>query len=67
LSSVLQKLLTDDERRQTIAENGRAALKKSRGATARTIQLLSPILAATPGHAALGPAEGAHADDVLSA
>jgi 3-deoxy-D-manno-octulosonic-acid transferase len=67
LSSVLEKLLADDERRRAIAENARAALEKNRGATARTIKLLSPILAATSNQAAHDGAEGAQRDDALSA
>jgi 3-deoxy-D-manno-octulosonic-acid transferase len=67
LASVLQNLLTDDERRQAIAGRARAALEKNRGATALTIKLLSPILAATSNQSAHDKAEGAQADSALSA
>jgi 3-deoxy-D-manno-octulosonic-acid transferase len=49
LSNVLRELLENNERRQALGENARAVLKKNRGATARTIKLLAPILAASSG------------------
>lgn len=67
LAGVLHKLLSDDRRRQTIARNAQAALEKNRGATARTIKLLSPLLAATSSESAQGETESAQADKALSA
>jgi 3-deoxy-D-manno-octulosonic-acid transferase len=68
LSNVLGELFADDNRRRTIAGNARAALEKNRGATARTIKLLSPILAATSNPTPrVGKREGAQTDDALSA
>ncbi|HEX8890241.1 MAG TPA: 3-deoxy-D-manno-octulosonic acid transferase [Pyrinomonadaceae bacterium] len=68
LSKVLGELLADDNHRRTIAGNARAALEKNRGATARTIKLLSPILAAASNPTAhVEKREGAQTDDALSA
>jgi 3-deoxy-D-manno-octulosonic-acid transferase len=68
LSNVLGELLADDNQRRTIAGNARAALEKNRGATARTIKLLSPILAAASNPTAhVEKREGAQTDDALSA
>jgi 3-deoxy-D-manno-octulosonic-acid transferase len=47
LSNVLRELLANDARRLAIGVNARAVLEKNRGATARTIKLLAPILAAS--------------------
>jgi 3-deoxy-D-manno-octulosonic-acid transferase len=44
LAHVLRDLLGDDERRRRIGERARAALEQNRGATARTIHLLSALL-----------------------
>jgi len=48
LARVLRELLEDDERRRAIGENARAVLEKNRGATARTVKLLAPLLAGEP-------------------
>lgn len=47
LSNLFQGLLENDERRRALGENARAVLLKNRGATARTIKMLAPILAST--------------------
>jgi 3-deoxy-D-manno-octulosonic-acid transferase len=47
LAHALQELLANDERRLTIGANARAALEKNRGATARTIKLIAPLIADT--------------------
>jgi 3-deoxy-D-manno-octulosonic-acid transferase len=47
LSNVLRELLANDERRQALSENARAVLENNRGATALTIKLLAPLLAAS--------------------
>ncbi len=44
LARVFQDLLTDDARRRAIGARACAALVQSRGATARTIELLTPLL-----------------------
>jgi len=44
LARTFQELLTDDERRRAIGTRARAALEQSRGATARTVALLTPLL-----------------------
>jgi 3-deoxy-D-manno-octulosonic-acid transferase len=47
LSNVLRELLADEARRLAVGENALAVLEKNRGATARTIKLLAPILDAS--------------------
>lgn len=44
LARAFQDLLADDERRRAIGARAHAALAQSRGATARTIALLTPLL-----------------------
>jgi len=44
LARVLAELLKDDERRRAVGERARAALEMNRGATARTVRMLAPIL-----------------------
>ncbi len=44
LARALQDLLADDARRHATGARARAALEQSRGATARTIALLTPLL-----------------------
>jgi 3-deoxy-D-manno-octulosonic-acid transferase len=46
LARVLAELLTDEPRRQAIGARARAALEESRGATERTIELVSSIIGA---------------------
>ena len=67
LSSVLERLLADKDRRRAIAENARAVLEKNRGATALTIKLLAPLLASVSNQSEHREAETARADDALSA
>jgi 3-deoxy-D-manno-octulosonic-acid transferase len=66
LSNVLRELLANDERRRAIGENARAVLEKNRGATARTIKLLAPILAASSDQPEQAQSDGARRG-VLSA
>lgn len=47
LVRVLQELLANKERRDTLSANAHAVLDRNRGATSRTIKLLSPILSGT--------------------
>lgn len=44
LASALRDLLDDDARRRRIGESAREALQQNRGATARTVKLLAPLL-----------------------
>ncbi|MCA1616050.1 MAG: 3-deoxy-D-manno-octulosonic acid transferase [Acidobacteria bacterium] len=44
LARVLAALLSDDERRRAIGERARRALDESRGATARTVELVAPLI-----------------------
>jgi 3-deoxy-D-manno-octulosonic-acid transferase len=44
LARVLRELLSDRERRARLGENARRALDENRGATARTVEMLAPIL-----------------------
>ena len=44
LARIFQELLTDGERRRAYGARALAALAESRGATARTIELLTPLL-----------------------
>ena len=44
LARVFLELLTDDERRRALGQRARAALEESRGATARTVELIKPLL-----------------------
>jgi 3-deoxy-D-manno-octulosonic-acid transferase len=44
LARVLVELLGDEEKRRATGERARAALEMNRGATARTVEMLAPIL-----------------------
>jgi 3-deoxy-D-manno-octulosonic-acid transferase len=44
LSRALRELLEDDAKRRRVGESARAVLEQNRGATARTIELLAPIM-----------------------
>jgi 3-deoxy-D-manno-octulosonic-acid transferase len=44
LSRALRELLDDEVRRRRTGESARAALEENRGATARTLELLAPLL-----------------------
>jgi 3-deoxy-D-manno-octulosonic-acid transferase len=44
LARTLEQLLTDDERRRLLGTNALAVLTENRGATARTVELLAPII-----------------------
>src|SRR5947209_2622353 len=44
LARVLRELLDDDARRRRTGERARAVLEQNRGATARTVKLLAPLL-----------------------
>src|SRR5256714_3429792 len=44
LARVLGELLEDDARRRRMGERARAVLEQNRGATARTVKLLAPLL-----------------------
>ena len=44
LARTFQDLLTDDERRRAIGTRARAALAQSRGATVRTVELLTEMI-----------------------
>ncbi|HVF51043.1 MAG TPA: 3-deoxy-D-manno-octulosonic acid transferase [Pyrinomonadaceae bacterium] len=48
LARVFEDLLADDVRRQHIGANAHAALARSRGATARTLEMLGEVLNRTP-------------------
>ena len=48
LARVLTELLTDESSRCAIAERAKAVCDRNRGATDRTIELISPLLAGTP-------------------
>ncbi|HEU4593641.1 MAG TPA: 3-deoxy-D-manno-octulosonic acid transferase [Pyrinomonadaceae bacterium] len=48
LARVLAELLADDAKRRAIGERARAALEMNRGATARTVRMLAPILSRRP-------------------
>ncbi|HYO62369.1 MAG TPA: 3-deoxy-D-manno-octulosonic acid transferase [Pyrinomonadaceae bacterium] len=61
LAQVLRDLLGDEARRRLVGERARAALEENRGATARTVEMLSALFAATPGERRLPPAVAARA------
>jgi hypothetical protein len=44
LAQTFRELLNDDERRRSIGARARAALEQSRGATDKTIALLTPLV-----------------------
>ena len=44
LARVLTELLADDERRRVLGRNARRALDESRGATARTVEFIAPLI-----------------------
>ena len=44
LARVLAELLSDDERRRVIGRNARRTLDESRGATARTVEFIAPLI-----------------------
>jgi 3-deoxy-D-manno-octulosonic-acid transferase len=44
LARALDELLRDDERRRRLGDNALAVLEENRGATARTVELLAPII-----------------------
>src|SRR5437763_1702091 len=44
LARALRELLEDDARRRRMGERARAVLEQNRGATARTVKLLAPLL-----------------------
>jgi 3-deoxy-D-manno-octulosonic-acid transferase len=44
LARILRDLLTDDERRRRLGDNALALVKQNRGATARTLEFLTPII-----------------------
>jgi 3-deoxy-D-manno-octulosonic-acid transferase len=48
LAGVLRDLLADDARRRHIGERARAVLERNRGATARTVALLAPVIQQRP-------------------
>jgi 3-deoxy-D-manno-octulosonic-acid transferase len=48
LSRVLRELLDDDVRRRRMGERARSVLEQNRGATARTVKLLAPLLEQRP-------------------
>lgn len=48
LARVFTELLSDESRRSSIAERAKAVCDRNRGATARTIDLISHLLAVTP-------------------
>ena len=48
LARVFTELLSDEKKRRSIAARARAVCDGNRGATARTIDLISPLLAVTP-------------------
>ena len=49
LARALRELLGDDEGRRRTGETARAVLEQNRGATARTVEMLAPILEQRPG------------------
>jgi 3-deoxy-D-manno-octulosonic-acid transferase len=48
LARALGELLDDEEKRRRTGESARAVLEQNRGATARTVELLAPLLGQTP-------------------
>jgi 3-deoxy-D-manno-octulosonic-acid transferase len=48
LAGVFTELLSDEPRRRAIAQRARAVCDRNRGATERTVELISHLLAATP-------------------
>jgi 3-deoxy-D-manno-octulosonic-acid transferase len=48
LADVLADYLTDDARRRALGARARAALEENQGATARTVELLTPLLRTQP-------------------
>jgi len=49
LAQTLRELIADEARRRVIGERARAVLEQNRGATARTVRLLAPIMEQVPG------------------
>ncbi|MGA9997567.1 MAG: 3-deoxy-D-manno-octulosonic acid transferase, partial [Pyrinomonadaceae bacterium] len=66
LAEAFLDLLRNAERRKALAANARAVCERNRGATARTIKLLAPLLSETQERGALLQARGAR-PDALSA
>jgi 3-deoxy-D-manno-octulosonic-acid transferase len=62
LATALEELLLNDARRRAIGERARAVLEQNRGATARTIKLLAPLLNAAADHSKQSQSEGARRD-----
>lgn len=58
LAAALCGLLADDARRRHIGERARAVLERNRGATARTVSLLSPIMKRVSGVGCRVPVSG---------
>jgi 3-deoxy-D-manno-octulosonic-acid transferase len=58
LADAMRDLLADDERRRLIGERARAVLDGNRGATARTVALLSPIVKRVSGAGYQVPVSG---------
>jgi 3-deoxy-D-manno-octulosonic-acid transferase len=48
IARVFAELLTDDERRRATGERARACVEQNRGATERTIKMLTPLLLLSP-------------------
>jgi 3-deoxy-D-manno-octulosonic-acid transferase len=44
LARALDELLRDGERRRQLGDNALAVLNENRGATARTVELLAPVI-----------------------
>lgn len=62
LAQAFLELLTNAERRKTLASNARAVCEQNRGATGRTIKLLAPLLSETQEREALAQAQGTRRD-----
>jgi 3-deoxy-D-manno-octulosonic-acid transferase len=58
LANVLLELLADNERRRIIGANALAVLERNRGATARTVKLLTPFFSASPASSQQSQPEG---------
>jgi 3-deoxy-D-manno-octulosonic-acid transferase len=59
LARLFAELLSDEARRDSMGERARAVVESNRGATARTIKLLAPMLSPTPEEHELNQLDGA--------
>ncbi|HYY58196.1 MAG TPA: hypothetical protein VE842_12760, partial [Pyrinomonadaceae bacterium] len=62
LARVFGELLADDDRRRATGERARAVVEENRGASLRTVKLLTPLLLLSPDENDLGQPHDARSD-----